>query len=506
MELSSQRLIQWYAFTIFMSSATVMILEIVAARIIAPYLGVSLYTWTSIIGVVLAGLSLGNWMGGVWADRGANKIEVGIVLVLSGITTLSVLLLLTWMAPLVLSNSTNLLNASLLLVGSLFFVPALLMGIVMPLLMTLALSMDSHTGHVVGKLEAMAALGSILGTFIAGYWLIQYFGTRLVIVTIAIILFFLALPYLWRGRVMVQVYLLLATLLIVGLTYWRDGFTNPCDKESQYYCIRVVDMSDEVPFGTAKGMVLDHLLHSINYKQGASILLAPYVQLMDEMVDQHFNGQRDQLRYFFAGGGAYTQPRAIQAMWPAANVDVAEIDPVVTDFAEKHLWFRKEGVNIYHKDARVILSSMPVKSYDVIVGDVFQDITIPFHLVTLEYMTLIKERLTDKGIYLMNLVDRHPDPLLLKSIYRTIKQQFKSVQIYLDGFPDRPARQTYVIIAGDQLHLPDVINSKRGEERSWQKVTAAIVNNGTQINTLPVLTDDYAPVDRLISELLLKGL
>lgn len=97
-----------------------MVLEIAAARLIAPYLGVSLYTWSSIIGVILAGLALGNWLGGVWADRGAENTEVGVVLVLSGIATLSVLLLLTWVAPAILSMSNNLLSASLLLVGSFF--------------------------------------------------------------------------------------------------------------------------------------------------------------------------------------------------------------------------------------------------------------------------------------------------------------------------------------------------------------------------------------------------
>jgi len=501
---SSQGRIRWFAFTIFLSSGLVMVLEIAAARLIAPYLGVSLYTWTSIIGVVLAGLSLGNWLGGVWADRGADNTEVGIVLVLSGITTLSVLLLLTWVAPLILSASHDLLSASVLLVGSLFFVPAFLMGIVMPLLMTLALSMDTRTGHIVGKMEAMAALGSIFGTFIAGFWLIQYFGTRIVLVSNAIILFILAVPYLWNGRVLIKVYLVIATLVVSGLTYWRGGFLNPCDKESQYYCIRVVDLSDEVAYGSAKGMVLDHLLHSINYRESPDVFISSYAHLMDELVSQHFSGQRDKLRYFFAGGGAYTQPRAIRLLWPDAVVDVAELDAAVTDVAEKQLWFKKEGVNIQHQDARVALASKPGESYDVIVGDVFHDITVPYHLVTVEYMDLIKSRLRSNGIYMMNIVDAYPDARLLKSMYRTLKKPFNNVQIYLEKLPDKPERQTYVIIAGDNLRQQQQVKATKGSSRSWLNVTAVILSSGTPVEELPLLTDDFSPVDRLINELLLK--
>jgi spermidine synthase len=481
-----------------------MVLEIAAARLIAPYLGVSLYTWTSIIGVVLAGLSLGNWLGGIWADRGAGNSAVGLVLVLSGIATLAILLLLTWVAPAILANSTNLLSSSLLMVGSLFFIPAFLMGIVMPVLMTMALSLDSHIGHVVGKLEALAALGSILGTFAAGFWLIQFFGTRILLVTNAVILFLLAVPYFWSGQLKLKVSLVVVTLLVTGLTYWRGGFLNPCNRESQYYCIRVVNLPDQVTYGKAKGMILDYLLHSINFRESPVVLISPYVHLMDELISHHYSDQRDRLRYFFAGGGAYTHPRAIQALWPEAKIDVAELDPVVTEVAESELWFKRDGINIYHQDARLTLTQQPSNYYDVIIGDVFHDITVPYHLITREYLALVKSRLKSNGIYMMNLVDGYPDPRLLKSVYRTLKSEFREVHIYLEKIPDQATRHTYVIIAGDIFQPLPMIKPELSVTRKWYNITSQILDNGTPINKLPLLTDDFSPVDRLLHKVLLK--
>ena len=69
----------WLILIVFVSSTCIMVLELVAGRIIAPYVGVSLYTWTSVIGVVLAGMSLGNYLGGGLADRWASPRLLGIL-------------------------------------------------------------------------------------------------------------------------------------------------------------------------------------------------------------------------------------------------------------------------------------------------------------------------------------------------------------------------------------------------------------------------------------------
>jgi hypothetical protein len=135
-----------YSLIVFLSSAVVMILEITAGRLIAPYVGVSLYSWTSIIGVVLAGLSLGNWAGGVWVDAGAGDREAGLALAAAAVSTLGVVLMLTLVAPAVQSQPLGLITASFLLSLGLFFVPAACLGLVTPMLTTLALRRDPRAG------------------------------------------------------------------------------------------------------------------------------------------------------------------------------------------------------------------------------------------------------------------------------------------------------------------------------------------------------------------------
>jgi len=168
MQRSNRLRITWYGITIFLSSAILLVLEITAGRLIAPYVGVSIYSWTSIIGVILAGLSLGNWLGGRWADQGGNEKSTGITLGLAGVFSLFSLLALTMVAPVLQNSQLDLVSSSFLYVLSMFFIPSVLLGIPTPLLTTLALRMDNRAGHIVGRMHALAALGSIIGTFLRG--------------------------------------------------------------------------------------------------------------------------------------------------------------------------------------------------------------------------------------------------------------------------------------------------------------------------------------------------
>ena len=193
-----------YGFTVFLSSAVTLVLEITAGRLIAPYVGVSIYSWTSIIGVVLAGLSLGNWLGGAWADGGgANRDatsgadrRAGLVLVAAALASLGVLLVLTFVAPVIMAAELSPMGGAFVLALSLFFVPAVLLGVITPLLTTLALRHGERPGRIVGSMHALAALGSIAGTFAAGFWLIQYLGTRNILILCAAVLVALAAPFL----------------------------------------------------------------------------------------------------------------------------------------------------------------------------------------------------------------------------------------------------------------------------------------------------------------------
>ena len=490
-----------YAITVFMASGLLMMLEILAGRLLAPYIGVSLYTWTSIIGVILAGVSLGNWVGGVWSDRKGDERGAAIVLAICGTTCIAILVLLSLLAPYLQGFNLSALSASFIYVCGLFFVPAFLIGITTPLLTTLALKRSTQPGHIVGMMHALAAAGSILGTFLAGYWLIQYFGTHNLIIACGIAFYLLSAPYFLGHLRKRDTVIAALSIMIALLAYQREAITSPCKKESQYFCIRVENASDMVPFGHANALILDHLMHGVNHATRPDMLVYSYVQAIDELIHLHFDGNIQHLDYFFAGGGSYTHPRAIKARYPASKVSVAEIDPAVTWVAQEWMNVNTAEMTIHHYDARLALRAKPPASLDVIVGDVFHDVTLPYHLTTREYVQLIKSRLRPMGFYTLNIVDTDADPKLVKSIIKTLQSEFRYVDIWLEQNPPRVLRQTYVVTASNSRDFPSLIHSSHGFEREWIKVTGPILQNGTPLDALPLLTDNYAPVERLIADL-----
>ncbi|MGM0412465.1 MAG: fused MFS/spermidine synthase [Pseudomonadota bacterium] len=492
-----------YGATVFLAAGLTMVLEIAAGRLVAPYVGSSLYTWTAIIGVVLAGLSAGNWLGGRWADRGAGPVAAGLALGAAAVASLAILLLLELVGPFIRASSLGPLGATLVLVGGLFLLPAILLGILTPLLTTLALGLDGRTGHVVGRMHALAALGSIAGTFIAGYWLIPAVGVHGVILATALVLAAMAAPFLvaaWRrGAALAGLLLLLS-----GLAWQQQALVSPCDEESAYFCIRVEDATRDVPFGEARALVLDHLLHSINHRQEPALLASPYLHLMDEVARQWPGMEPASADWFFAGGGAYTHPRALEALDPGASVTVAEVDPAVTRVAEEALFVDTDGWRVLHRDARLALARLEDERFDVVVGDVFHDVAVPAHLVTREFAELVRERLRPGGLYTLNIVDRHPQPRLVASLLRTLEGVFEHVDVWHQGLPggDEPARVTYVLTASDTAPPASPLRSRHGLSRQWERVTARVER---AVADPMVLTDAHAPVERLLAPLLLKG-
>ena len=491
-----------FSLTVFLSSAALLVLEILAGRLLAPHIGVSLYTWTSIIGVILAGLSLGNWLGGVWADRGADGRVAGIAMALAGIYAMLALPLMDILGTILTTQQVGLLGSSFVFAFALFAPPAVAIGIVTPLLTTRALDMDPRAGHVVGRMHALAAIGSIVGTFATGYWLVQSFGSRAILFGTGLGLILLAIPFLLRLRMPVLAALILVTLFSGILSLSQQGLRGSCDRESQYFCIRVVDHSRDAPFGQARGMVLDHLLHGINHESDPRIIIAPYVHAIDEIVYKHFNKRyEDGLDWFFLGGGSYTHPRAVQAQSPESSVTVAELDPMVTLTAVEQLYLEPETMRILHEDGRRALTAETGR-FDVIVGDVFHDVAIPEHMVTLEFAEIVHQRLKPDGIYLMNIVDAFPDPRLVRAKTKTLREVFTHVDLWMEGVPGAE-RVTFVLSATNSDRPAEVVQARFGFERTWFRVTEKLMALGKPLDELPVLTDDYAPVERLIAGLLL---
>jgi len=164
------------------------------------------------------------------------------------------------------------------------------------------------------------------------------------------------------------------------------------------------------------------------------------------------------------------------------------------------------SMTIYHDDARNVLARDLSGRYDVIVADAFHDIAVPYHLVTWEFAELVKQRLQPGGLYTLNVVDAFPNGLLVKAMLKTLSEVFTHVDVWLDELPTEPTRLTYVISASDQGGWPETVSATRGLPRQWFSITEALRTIGTPESELPLLTDDHAPVERLMAQLFLSSL
>jgi MFS family permease len=183
---------------VFLSSACLMVLELVAERIIAPHVGMSLYTWTGIIGVVLAAMSLGNYLGGRMADRWASPRLLGSIFALGGLATL----------PILAADGLKVLAAAewpfilkiLVVITALFFLPAAALGTVSPIVAKLSIHDLARSGRTVGQIYAAGSAGSIVGTLATGLLLVPWFSTHVIVSSVAGLLFLIGLLLLTRAR------------------------------------------------------------------------------------------------------------------------------------------------------------------------------------------------------------------------------------------------------------------------------------------------------------------
>jgi len=496
----------WGPLTLLLSSAASMALEIVAGRALAPYVGMSLYTWTTIIAVVLTGLTLGHWIGGRAADRTAAPARLaGMILIVAAVLSAVSLPLLRLAAPMA-DGADPLMRIGALSMAA-FFLPSLAAGTLSPILTKMALDAapPERRGAVLGSMFALGAGGAIVGTLAAGLVLIAWVGAAGSVLIVAATYAALAPPLLGVRRGGALLALIGVGAGALALRGMPDAFASPCLEESGYYCIRV---DDTEMFGRqARVMALDHLAHGVNDRDEPRLLLSPYLALVDEAARARFPGPG--INAFFIGGGAYTLPRAWAAQYPEAVLTVAEIDPAVTRIAQSRLWFAPDArTTIVHLDGRRALETLPEGArFDVIFGDAFHDVSVPQHLVSDEFHAAVAARLRPGGFYAVNAVDRLREPRFALSLASTLRTRFQHVELWLDASELRggEARATWIILASQDGMGRTEWRSTRGVARVW--VNIALDGMLTQMpeGAVVQLSDDFAPVDRLLAPMLLDA-
>ncbi len=488
---------------VFLASACTMVIELVAGRILAPYIGVSVYTWTSIIGVVLAGISVGNWLGGRVGDRYPSTLLLSGIFLAGGILSLAILPLTLLLKNAVLPTSVHLMTRATVYTFVLFFLPTLALGMTTPIVAKLVLKDIGRTANVIGTLYAFSCAGSILGTFLTGFLLISRFGTRAIVWQVAIVLFGMAVfaSGFWRSRAKRAI--VACGLLVYGGAFasrhaWQVTYT----RESNYYAINVYD--SPVAGRNVKGLSLDHLTHSLVDLNDPTFHAYGYEKTFSA-VARYAAGARQDLAVFCIGGGGYSFSRYLEVAYPRASVEVAEIDPEVTRTAYEDLALpRTSRIVTHNEDARMYLARQDAgPRYDLVVGDAFNDMSVPYHLTTYEFNEEVRKVMKPDGFYVTNLIDDVREGRFARSFMRTLERSFRRVYLVQPG--GGWGLSTFVIIATnrefDRADLDRLIRSNPAEYATGTLMTPEEVERAAGPKDAPVLTDDFVPVDNMIAPL-----
>ncbi len=255
--------------TIFISGATVMVLELIGARVLAPYLGTSIIVWTSLIGIVMASLSAGYYLGGKAADIKADFKILASIIFLAGISIGAVAVFKSVILFFVQSQIVDIRWASLLGAFVLFTPANVLLGAVSPYAVKLNFKDPSQIGATVGNLYAISTIGSIVGTYITGFFLISRFGNTNLLFSLAAFLVFLSLvvyPEKIKTRCLIVMILSAAPLVNFNLKYQlaSAGFL---DVDTKYNRVWITDGTD-----LATGRPVRTLSTGARYTQSAMFL------------------------------------------------------------------------------------------------------------------------------------------------------------------------------------------------------------------------------------------
>ena len=503
--------------TAFVASLCIMVVELVAGRLIARHVGSSLYTWTSVIGVVLAGIAIGNWIGGRLADRYRPAGVLGVLFSLASLCCFSapVLNKVVGNWPLLWKQEWALrIAAHVFLV---FFLPSGVLGSIGPVAAKMALDLGRQKGRTVGGVYAWGAVGSIVGTFLTGFVLISRMGTIAVLVSVGIFMALVAIlfgvraffPYLWAAAALGLVVAIIGpwsqtTELATRLGFLRERFANVIYVEESQYSHIQVEIEEDPP--GMRAMSLDHLIHAYVVMGNQGDLQYDYEKLYASITRSAMAG-RDRVSTLFIGGGGFVFPRYILLQWPASHVEVAEIDPQVTRAA--HVAFGlpfDTPMRIYNLDARNHVDDLlrrkqrgePVPAFDFVYGDAFNHYAVPFHLTTLEFNLKLRQLMSSQGVYIMNILDIYHSGKFLGAILNTFRRSFPHVYAFstVDNGPSTVVdrRDTFVVVGAmrplqGQALAPGVSGAALRPEH-FQDLRQRSGNI--------VLTDDYAPVEQLL--------
>lgn len=496
-------------FVVFCTGACVLIIEIVAIRILAPYFGNTIYTVSSVLTVVLAALSFGYALGGKMADTAPSVKTFFWLIAGSGMV---VLLLGPFGARILpfaseqFSMATGPLIASLIL----FAGPSLLLGLLSPYAVKLQslLSPDRGIGSVSGNIFFWSTLGSITGSLLTGFYLIPHHGLDWIMLATGLFLFVLGIvPLLWMKDRVRPLMLALVVALATGA-----GVFDPHRPVSPALIHAEDGLYEKIQI--VEGVFRDRPVRYFLQDSGASS--AMYLDTRDQ-TDLVFDYTRYAGLYRFTqptieralvlGGAAYSVPKMLLAEQPRVQVDVIDIEPSVYPLARRYFDVRESPrLRSITEDGRRHLQSTDTR-YDLMFVDVFTSLSVPAHFTTQEFFTLAKERLSERGVLVMNVIgDLMPGTdSLAFSLIKTFRTSFPDALVVAVDSPRSQSNQNIMLVGyRDRAVLAEALEALRVTEHSFfRSVPEKIITAEEKgLVRYPILSDNYAPVEYLSAKML----
>ena len=517
----------------FTSGAVLLGLEIAASRVLAPFFGNSLFVWGALIGVVLAGLSLGYWLGGAVADRRPTPR------LLAGTVMLGALLITAIphvdgpvLRAVVAWDPGPRLNP-LLAAVVLFGLPSIVFAAVTPIAVRLSTRSVATVGRSAGRLFALSTAGSIAGTFATAFFLIPEFGTEQLLAQAAALLFAAVALYALVEWLPIAVAAALVGVVASGgaslalapesggrlegaalrnyspvyrlreetagtrLDAEAEGVRIVYRKDTRYHNLAVVEDAD------ARYLRFDSSFQSGMFRDRPFATNFAYTDYFG--LGLAYNpGARDVL---FIGLGGGSAPKRMWRDFPWLRIDVAELDPVVVDVAYRYFALpRDPRLRVDVADGRRYLADAK-RRWDVIAIDAYYADSIPFHLTTREFLELARSRLAPGGVVVSNVVGSlvGANSKLPRSFVRTYRTLFPSVAVHPVGGGGRELTNLMVVAtdgaAPSESFLVDRWRRLRERAPLAPDLTRGIrerYDGAIETRDVPTLTDDYAPTDALL--------
>lgn len=469
---------------VFFTSAAVLVIEILAGRLLAPYLGVSLEVFTGIIGVILAGISLGAWLGGRAADRMDPSLLPGPLMVAGGMTAILSPPIIDFFGP-----SLGINPFSIVFLASVgFVVPAALLTAVTPVIVKIRLSSLEETGSVVGGYSAIGTAGAIAGTFVTGFFLIAAFPTRPIIAGLGFLLvvggaLLIAGSNRWLAAAVIAMGAGAGALLAME--------AGPCQFETTYHC---ADVQVDAQRPSGRTLILDLGHNSYVDLEDPTYLDFRYARVMADVIDTVLpSGPLDVLS---VGGGGFTFPIYLDAVRPGTEHVVLEIDRELLSIGRQELGFENQAAVVI-ADARQSIRGVPDGSVDLVIGDAFSGLTVPWHLTTKEFVSIVDSKMKPVGIYLINVID-YGDLDFARATARTFLEVFDHVAVFAPPSYLAGNSGGNFVVAGSRSDIDAAAVVARIRTRGGVEDGIEDLELESFIGDSVVLRDDFAPVDQMI--------